>query len=386
MSRLQPRDVTFMRSALDIAMRGRGYVEPNPLVGAVVVKDNRIVGEGYHAKFGEAHAEVAALNDCREKGVDTAGLTMYVNLEPCSHHGKQPPCVDAVIKSGIKRVVVAMEDPFEEVSGSGIEKLVSAGIEVTVGVCEAAAMKLNEGFVKRVTTGLPWVMCKWAQTLDGKTATMTGDSKWISCDRSREIVARIRSRVDGVMVGVRTVEHDDPALTARNVHVKRVAKRVVIDPHLRIPLKSQLLHDDGPEVIIAASEVVVKKEAERVKDIEGHGAIIVPMGVRECGHLDLHGFMRYLVSEHQMTNILCEGGAYLTGTLFEEELVDQVLTFIAPRVAGDHDALSAVNGNNLHHICDTHQLLLDNVKQIGEDVLIDYRVIHPNDEDHRRVS
>ncbi|QDU35475.1 Riboflavin biosynthesis protein RibD [Poriferisphaera corsica] len=383
MSRLQPRDVTFMRHALDLAMQGRGYVEPNPMVGAVIVRDNSVVGSGYHQKYGDAHAEVEAIKDAHEKGVDVKGLTMYVNLEPCCHHGKQGPCADAVIEAGLGRVVVAMEDPYEEVSGAGIEKLVKAGIEVTVGVCEEQALKLNEAFVKRVESGLPWVMCKWAQTVDGKTATTTGDSKWISCDRSREIVHRIRGRFDGVMVGVRTVEMDDPVLTARGVVVKRVARRIVIDPNLRLPLNCKLLKEDGPEVLIAACGKVAGEERERVKDIESFGAKVVPVTRREDGRLDMCAFMRLLVKDYGMTNILCEGGANLTGSLFADELVDQVLVFVSPRIAGDQDAMSAVHGHNLHHICDTHQLQLDNVKQIMDDVLIDYRVIHPNGPEHR---
>ena len=377
MNTLSPRDITFMRQAIDMAMKGCGRVEPNPMVGAVIVQDNHVVATGYHEFFGGPHAEVNALKNCRDNGIDPAGMTLFCNLEPCSHQGKQPPCVEAILEAKIARVVVGMVDPFEEVSGRGIEQLRNAGVEVTVGVCEERSYKLNEPFVKRVVTGLPWVICKWAQTVDGKTATTTGDSKWISCDHSRGIVHDIRARVDAIMVGVRTVELDNPVLNARDVDVKRVAKRIVIDPNLRIPMKSNLLHDDGPPVFIAASEKIYEEEKERVKDLQQHGVQIIPTPMKTNSRLDLAHFFKFLVCEHGVTNILVEGGANLIGTLLADDLADQLLVFVAPRIAGDHEALSAVNGHNLHNICDTHHLELERIEQIMDDILLDYRVMHP---------
>ncbi|WP_432798430.1 bifunctional diaminohydroxyphosphoribosylaminopyrimidine deaminase/5-amino-6-(5-phosphoribosylamino)uracil reductase RibD [Poriferisphaera sp. WC338] len=378
MNRLSPRDVTFMRQALDIAAMGRGLVEPNPMVGAVIVRDNKVVGAGYHQRYGDDHAEINAINDCKKNGVDPAGLTMFVTLEPCCHSGKTGPCTKAILAAKLMRVVIAMQDPFEKVSGKGIEQLKQAGIDVTVGVCEAQALDLNEAFIKRVTTGLPWMIGKWAQTVDGKTATTSGDSKWISCYESREVVHKVRARVDAIMVGVRTVELDDPALDARHVHTKRAAKRIVIDPSLRIPMKSKLVHDDGPPVYLITSEKAMEQESERVKDLEQHGLNLLPVPMKQNSRLDMHATLRHLVDLHLVTNVLVEGGASLMGSLFADELLDQLLVFIAPRIAGDQEALSAVHGHNLLHICDTHHLSLRDVTQISDDILLDYRVIHPN--------
>ena len=377
-NRLSPRDITFMRQALDLAAMGRGLVEPNPMVGAVIVMGNRAVGVGYHQKFGEDHAEINALNDCRNNGVDPKGLTMYVSLEPCAHQGKTGPCTKAIIDAQIARVVIAMQDPFEEVAGKGIQMLQDAGIDITVGVCEAQALTLNEAFVKRVTTGLPWMIGKWAQTLDGKTATTSGDSKWISNYQSREIVHKIRARVDAVMVGVRTVELDNPELDARHVPAKRDAMRIVIDPTLRVPLTCNLVTDNGPPVYVVTTNHAFEEEAERAKDLESQGVNIIRMPLKQNAMLDMDVLLKHLVSDYNVTNILVEGGANLIGSLFRDELLDQLVVFIAPRIAGDHEALSAVQGQNLLHICDTHQLSLNNIERIMDDILLDYRVIHPN--------
>lgn len=209
-------DAEAMRRALDLAARGRGRVEPNPMVGAVLLdRAGQAVGEGYHQQYGKEHAEVNALADARQRGVDPAGLTMVVTLEPCAHTGKTPPCVEALLQARVGRVVVAMVDPYEEVSGRGIARLREAGLVVEVGVEETAARRLNEAFIKRVTTGLPWVILKWAQTLDGRTATATGHSQWISNEASRAAVHELRAVVDVVAVGVGTAIADDPSLTAR---------------------------------------------------------------------------------------------------------------------------------------------------------------------------
>lgn len=228
-----------MYQALALAEQGQGWVEPNPMVGCVLVKDGRELGRGYHQQFGGPHAEVNALEDAKKRSEEVCGATVYLTLEPCSHFGKTPPCADALIQAQVARVVVAMVDPDPRVSGRGIERLREAGIEVVVGVCQPQAQQLNEPFTKRVTTGLPWVIVKWASTLDGKVATHTGHSKWISSPASRKLVHDIRARVDAVMVGIGTVLVDDPQLTARGVAVKRVARRVVIDPELRMPPPSK---------------------------------------------------------------------------------------------------------------------------------------------------
>ena len=332
----------WMREAMALAEHGRGLVEPNPIVGAVVVRDGTVVAGGYHPRFGGPHAEVEAFADCRRKGIEARGATMAVTLEPCCHHGKTPPCTDVLTEAGIARVIVGMIDPGKHVAGGGIAKLKDAGIDVTVGVCEQENRRLNEPYLKRTATGLPWIIAKWAQTLDGKIAAVTGDSKWISNEASRLSVHQLRARVDAIMVGVNTVIVDDPELTARDVEIKRVAKRVVIDPRSRMPQTAKLATQTDPPVIVAS-------DARRVlEQLAGDGA----------------------------TNVLVEGGAILFGSLFQQGLVDQVLAFVAPKIAGDADALDAVRGLSLPNIADAQSLELRDVERIGDDVLLDYRVAH----------
>ncbi len=342
-----PDDATWMRRALELAARGLGLVEPNPMVGAVVVRDGEVVGEGYHERFGGPHAEVNALADCRSRGVDPRGATVMVTLEPCCHTGKTGPCTEVLIAAGVGRVVVAMVDPDPRVSGGGIARLRGARIDVEVGVCEAEARRLNEAFIKRVTTGLPWVIVKWAQTLDGRTATATGHSKWISTAASREEVHRLRGRADAVMVGVGTVLADDPSLTARPPDasdVKRVARRVVVDRSGRLRRDfpgARMLHDGGPPVTVLGEDL-------------GEG-------------------LRKLAAEG-VANVLVEGGATLTGALFAAGLVDQVLVYVAPKVVGDAAAVPAVRGLECATMGEALSLTLVDVRRVGGDVALDYRV------------
>lgn len=333
-----------MGRALALAERGRGRVEPNPMVGATLLRDGEIVAQGYHQKHGEGHAEVNALADAKAKGIDPRGLTMCVTLEPCSHYGKTPPCSKALIDAGIKRVVIAMQDPYHEVAGRGIAMLRDAGIEVELGVMEAEAKRLNEPFIKRVTTGLPWVIVKWAQTLDGKTATASCHSQWISNEASRERVHQIRGRMDAVMVGVGTAIADDPSLTARpksDKHILRVARRLVVDRSGRLPTDAKMLHDDGPPVSVLKGDL-----REELKQLASEG----------------------------VTNILVEGGATLVGALLQQKLVDQILVFTAPKLVGDAAALPAVQGMVCETMDDALELSLIGVERLGDDVLLDYRV------------
>ncbi|MEM6854761.1 MAG: bifunctional diaminohydroxyphosphoribosylaminopyrimidine deaminase/5-amino-6-(5-phosphoribosylamino)uracil reductase RibD, partial [Planctomycetota bacterium] len=273
--------------------------------------------------------------------------TVCVTLEPCSHHGKTPPCADALVAAGVARVVVAAVDPYHEVAGRGIERLRAAGIEVDVGVMEAEARRLNEAFIKRVTTGLPWVIVKWAQTLDGKTATATGHSKWISNETSRARVHQLRGRMDAIMVGVGTAIADDPQLTARPPEasdVKRVARRLVIDRSGRLPADAKMLHDGGPPVSVLSG--------------------------------DLRDELRKLADDG-VTNILVEGGATLVGALLQDNLVDQLLVFTAPKLVGDAAALPAVQGLACATMDDALPLELVEVERLGDDVLLDYRVGTP---------
>lgn len=334
-----------MGRALALAERGRGSVEPNPMVGAVLLSaDGSVAGEGYHERYGEAHAEINALSDAAARGIDPRGLTMYVTLEPCAHRGKTGPCAEALVEAGVGRVVVAMEDPYPEVAGRGIARLRAAGVAVQLGVGQDAARRLNEAYLKRVTKGLPWVVAKWAQTLDGRTATAAGHSQWISSAASRERVHELRGRVDAVVVGVGTVIADDPWLTARPADpagIRRVARRVVVDRSERMPASAKMLHDGGPEVTVWSRGV----EA----------------GLRE-------------LAEAGATNVLVEGGATLVGAMLREGLVDQLWVFVAPKVVGDAAALPAVKGLDCPTMHDALGLTLRGVSRIGGDVLLDYGV------------
>ena len=364
---------TWMQRALTLAKLGEGYVEPNPMVGAVLVRDGAIVAEGFHRRFGGPHAEVEALRDAREKGIDPAGLTMVVTLEPCRHFGKTPPCTRALIEAGVGKVIVAMEDPFEKVAGGGIGDLRAAGIEVEVGVEAAAARELVAPFVKRITTGMPYGIAKWAQTIDGKIATATGDSKWISSDASRQRVHELRARVDAIVVGIGTVAADDPKLTARDVEVKRTARRIVIDPHLRIGSDVTLLTDAGPPVLIAYEYQESNRTLSRKRnELEARGVELFPLKER-CGHrLDLRPLMRHLVETYAATNVIFEGGGGLLGSVYEQDLVDETWVFQAPKLVGDWEAPSALKGIPCATIAEARQLALRDVERIGDDVLLRY--------------
>jgi diaminohydroxyphosphoribosylaminopyrimidine deaminase/5-amino-6-(5-phosphoribosylamino)uracil reductase len=366
-----------MYQALALAEQGRGWVEPNPMVGCVLVKNGHELGRGYHTKFGELHAEAHALADAKERGESVDGATAYVTLEPCSHFGKTPPCADTLVEARVARVVIAMVDPNPRVSGQGIERLREAGIEVVVGVCQQQAQQLNEPFVKRVTTGLPWVIAKWATTLDGKTATHTGDSKWISSPASRRLVHDIRARVDAVMVGVGTVLADDPKLNARDVEIRRVARRVIVDPELRTPPQSKLAlgsEPGDPPVTIGICNDVYSGPSQRVKDYADHGISFMPLPRRENHYLEIEPLLRHLAEAHQATNVLVEGGAALVGSMIDQGLVDQVLTFVAPKLLGDERGTPAVTGQLRDTIDQATALELRDVQRIDDDVLLDYRI------------
>ncbi|MEO0514733.1 MAG: bifunctional diaminohydroxyphosphoribosylaminopyrimidine deaminase/5-amino-6-(5-phosphoribosylamino)uracil reductase RibD [Planctomycetota bacterium] len=333
-----------MGRALALAERGRGTVEPNPMVGAVLLQGDEIVAEGYTQPYGGPHAEAQMLADAAARDVSASGGTVCVTLEPCSHVGKTPPCAEALIAAGVARVVVATQDPYHEVAGRGIQALRDAGIVVDVGLMEAEARRQNEAFFKRVTTGLPWVIVKWAQTLDGKTATATGHSQWISNERSRLRVHELRGRVDAVMVGVGTAIADDPLLTARlpdGQTPQRAARRLVVDRSGRLPATAAMLHDGGPPVSVLTG--------------------------------DLGDELRQLAADG-VTNVLVEGGATLVGALLREQLVDQLLVFTAPKLVGDAAALPAVQGLPCDSMDEALALELVDVERLGDDVLLDYRV------------
>ena len=329
-------DERFMRRALELAARGEGSVEPNPMVGCVIVRDGAIVGEGWHEEFGGPHAEIVALQKAGKDAV--AGATVYVTLEPCSHHGKTPPCSKALIYAGVGRVVAAMEDPFPSVDGGGIDELKAAGIECEVGLLAAKSRELNAPYLKRLDTGRPWVIAKWAATRDGKMAMADG-SRWISNERSREAVQQIRGRVDAIIVGSGTARADDPLLIARPTNptdVKRKALRVVVDSKASLSLESQLVKTDSDVPVLVA--VAEDAPEDAVKRLAEAGVLIFRCdGATHAERLEslLDEFGR-----RRMTNVLVEGGSCLLNTLFDVYAIDEVHVFTAPKDAGG-DAPSA---------------------------------------------
>lgn len=359
-----------MTRALGLALQGEGRVEPNPLVGCVIEHDGQIVGEGFHQRFGGPHAEVVALEAA---GAMAAGATAYVTLEPCCHHGKTPPCTEALVAAGVARVVAAIEDPFPKMQGRGIAQLQSAGIQCDVGVCAPAAHRLVAPYVKLTTTGRPWVIAKWAMTLDGKLATRTGDSKWISSEASRCVVHQLRGRVDAIMVGSGTARADDPLLTARPVDladVRRVAVRVVVDSAASLSLQSRLVETAGNVPVLVAAGQHAPDEA--VGQLTDAGVDVY----RCAGHTHGERIASLLdeLGRRRMTNVLVEGGARLLGTLFDMRAVDEVHAFIAPKMVGGDAALSPIAGQGAVRIAAAHHLADISIDELQGDVYIHGRV------------
>ena len=345
-----------MQRALALAEGGRGRVSPNPMVGAVIVRDGRTIGEGFHAELGGPHAERAALADCRERGEDPAGATMYVTLEPCAHQGRQPPCVETILEAGIGRVLIASDDPSEKAAGRGPGILRDGGVEVefAAGGEAAAARRLNQPFRKHARTGLPLVVLKMAMSLDGRTATAPGESPWISGPESRELVHRWRAEADAIAVGIGTALADDPLLTAR-VEGARQPLRVVFDSRARLPLGSQLLQTVGQARLF----VVVSPEApgEGVAALQDAGAeVLITSGIDSA--------LRELGARN-ITSLLLEGGQTLASSFLAADLIDESRTFIAPMLLGGPQP-----GGDL---AARLQALESSMEQVGEDTLITAR-------------
>jgi diaminohydroxyphosphoribosylaminopyrimidine deaminase/5-amino-6-(5-phosphoribosylamino)uracil reductase len=363
-------DHQHLARAIELAERGTGRVHPNPVVGAVVVKDEVVLGEGWHAEFGGPHAEVNAIADCGD--ADLAGATIYVSLEPCCHHGKTPPCTDAILAAGIRRVVVASDDPTEKASGRGLGILRDEGVEVDVATGELAgrARLLNQPFRKQARTGRPWVLFKSAMTLDGKVATRTGDSKWISSEDIREIAHRWRASVDAVVIGIGTALADDPQLTARLPDVVRQPRRVVFDSTGRLPVDSQLVQQ-APEVPLT---VVVSRAAPRsaTDALESAGAdVIVATGEHEPARvrsaLDQLG-------DQEVASILLEGGPHLAGAFLDAGEIDEVRLFVAPMVLGGSAARDPLEGQGVKRISEALRALTLDCVRVADDVLITARL------------
>jgi len=351
-----------MARALELAVLGRGGAEPNPLVGCVIARGAEIVGEGYHRRFGGPHAEVEAL---QVAGEQARGATAYVTLEPCCHFGKTPPCTQTLLAAGVTRVVAAMRDPFPKVAGGGIEELRAAGVVVEVGLREAEARKLNAPYLKLLEKGRPWIIAKWAMTLDGKIAAHTGDSRWISGEESRAIVHELRGRVDAIMIGAGTAKADDPQLTARPPG-PRTAIRIVVDDRASLDLEGKLAVTAREiPVVIAAAADASPIYVSQLRDL-GCDVLLLEGASRRERLLALLNEL----GRRRLTNVLVEGGAALLGELFDAGEIDEAAVFIAPKLIGGPAAPGPIGGAGLAKMAEA--LELDDPKRcfVGDDVFI----------------
>lgn len=362
MARVFPTDERFMRRALALAGKARGRVSPNPMVGAVIVKGGRIIAEGYHRRCGEDHAEVVAL---KKIGGNAKGAVMYVTLEPCHHFGRTPPCVDAVIKSGVERVVVAMVDPDPRTRGKSVAKMRRAGIEVVVGVRESEARALNEIFIKFVTAGMPFVAVKFAQSLDGKIATAKGESKWITADDARAYARKQRDLFDAILAGKNTVLKDDPELSAADP--SRRIKKIVVDSRLEVSLKHRLFKTTDPGDCFVA----VGKDAPRrkVRDFRMAGVNVIVCPLKQ-GRISVPFLFREL-SVRGITSVLVEGGGKIVGNVLREGLADKVYAYVAPKIIGDAAAPGAVEGSDPCLLKDAVRLTGVKIKKFKTDLLLE---------------
>jgi len=352
---MRSEDEKYISIALGLAAKAKGMTSPNPCVGAVIVKGRRIVGRGYHRFAGGPHAEIYAL---RQAGKKAEGATLYVSLEPCSHYGRTPPCVDAIISAGIKRVVAAMKDPNPANNGKGLRILRKNGIKAESGILETEARLLNEDFIKYITRKMPFVAVKVAQSLDGKIATRTGDSKWITGPEARKFAHKLRSEVDAIMVGAGTVLKDDPLLTVRlgdRIPLQRDSKvkqplRIILAGRSKIPSKARILNSRGGAVLIA-----------RTKE--------------KSGRVDIRAFLKAL-AKMEITSVLIEGGGETIASAFEAGVVDKVYFFIAPKVIGGREAVTSVEGEGIEKVGGAIRLERTSFRKIGEDLLIEGYVIN----------
>ena len=365
---VRQEDIEYMRRAMELAERGVGFTNPNPMVGAVIVKGGKVIGEGWHERCGEWHAERNAFKNCT---VPAEGATMYVTLEPCCHYGKTPPCTEAIIEHGIARVVVGMEDPNPLVAGKGIALLREAGIEVVCGVEEEALREQNRVFLKYISTKLPWVAMKTAMTLDGKIATRTGDSKWITGAEARAYVHELRHRFMAIVVGIGTAVADDPLLNCR-IEGRGVRQpiRVVVDSNARLSLDSQLVKTAGEYRTIVAHTCFAPEE--RVKALREIGVEMLLCKEKE-GLVDVRNLLE-LLGQSGIDSILLEGGGSLNYTFLAEGLADELYAFIAPKIVGGMNAKTPVEGAGMEKMADAINLELENVLNVGHDVLLKLKV------------
>jgi len=354
------RDAFYMAQAISLAKRGRYTTDPNPRVGCVLVRDGEVIGQGWHVKAGQGHAEVEALKNVP----DAKGATAYVTLEPCSHQGRTPPCCDALINAGVSRVVAAMQDPNPQVSGSGLEKLKAAGIEVICGVLQEDALALNRGFIKRMTDSRPFVRSKLAMSLDGRTAMASGESKWITGAEARADVHRLRAESSAILTGINTVLADDPALNARVDGDVLQPVRVVLDTHLNMPVTAQMAKLPGRSLILTCAQNEQKQGA-----LQQAGFEVYQLPCKN-GRLDLQAVMDFL-GQQQINELLVEAGSVLNGALLDEDWVDEYVIYMAPCILGDQGR-GLFNLPGLQQMADKKQLKLRDVRQVGQDLKLTY--------------
>jgi diaminohydroxyphosphoribosylaminopyrimidine deaminase/5-amino-6-(5-phosphoribosylamino)uracil reductase len=358
------KDTAYMKLALRLAAKGAGWVSPNPMVGAVVVKDGQVVGRGYHRRAGAPHAEVEAL---KAAGGAARGAELYVTLEPCNHQGKTPPCTEAILAAGVRRVVMATRDPNPRVTGGGAERLAAQGVEVAVGPMAAEARQLNEAWFHWVRTGQPWVVVKAACSLDGKIATATGESQWLTGEAARAVGHRLRHRVDAIVVGIGTVLADNPQLTCRLP--SRRAKdpiRIVLDSRLRLPLTSRLLNlkSAAPTWVACTSPALTGQ----IRALEAQGAEVLVLPP-DAGRVSLPALLE-LLGARQVQSLLVEGGAETLGSFFDRGLVHQFNFFYAPKILGGLKAPGMVAGRGVIHLGEAHIARKVKIRRVGPDLLI----------------
>jgi diaminohydroxyphosphoribosylaminopyrimidine deaminase/5-amino-6-(5-phosphoribosylamino)uracil reductase len=368
-------DTLYMKRALSLARRARGMTSPNPMVGALLVRRGKVIAEGYHKKAGTPHAEAIAID---RAGRNAAGSTLYVTLEPCCHTDKRtPPCTEKIIAAGIRNVVIAMEDPNPKVAGKGIDKLEKAGIRVTCGLLGSQAQALNEFYIKQITTGLPFVVLKVAMTLDGKIATPEGESQWITGEKARKEVHRLRASVDAIMTAIGTVKADDPRLTCRSVKGKDPV-RIIIDPDLEIrPDARTLICPPQTLVVTRASAPTGKKSLLSRKGV----SLMTFPGRR----VDLAWLMKELHSIG-ITSVLVEGGASLNASCLDAGIVDKVMFYIAPKIIGGRESFPAVGGASFRRLDDAYRLTRTSMRRVGDDILIEGYLDRPSKSSVRRSS
>ena len=363
-------DVHWMERACQLALLGQGSVEPNPMVGCVIVRDGRTIAEGYHAKFGGPHAERSALANL--DGQSARGATAYVSLEPCCHYGKTPPCVAALIEAGIARVCCATLDPFPQVSGQGVAQLRAAGIQVDVGCGEAMALDILAPYLKRLRSGRPFVIAKWAMSLDGKMAAHSGDSRWISSPASREHAHATRGRMDAIVIGSRTARIDDPLLTARPAG-PRTPIRVVVDSQATLSVDSQLVRSVGAgPVLVWANSMADGSRVERLRQAGCNVQLFDAHSQR------IDSLLTHLAEEYSATNVLFEGGGELLGHLFDQSAIDEVQVYIAPKLIGGNAAPAPLSTIGIDRILNGPRLTICEQSTFDGDIFVRARLVTKN--------